>query len=329
MVADSDRTYMTSTDNRLLIKEIEGRGYDVHNTRACGYNMHTFQSRTCVTCSSGDKLYPVSQNYTSPSQTKGLIKVMYDRNGYSDDSLFSKCKLDSNFEGHFAGTDALGGKNPDRELQVKWGRYSDTNTDEIYGNPVCFGPVPGGDTVDITFPTRAGKGWANFKNLITNIRNAFFTRRFQVHKTNGDVSIAATCAVDGRENEDTPITPINLAIGAATVSLNTPTPAPTSTQTSYNILDLDTVYSQLDIAKIDLPKRRDAVIQNELNNIFAINDNSNDNWGVSESNLVSADFTPSSGVTSNGILKEQMRRVRMGYTVIMKEMRAQGTQLTN
>jgi len=179
---------------------------------------------------------------------------------------------------------------------------------ETYGHPVCFAPAPPGNTVDVVFPTRAGKGWNNDNDTITatntSIGGSSFTKRYNIRKKGDTTPFNATCPMPiPRGAAGSRIT---LKEDFTTISFNTPV----ATQTSYNILDLDTVYSQLDIAKIDLPKHRDTDIRNEIINIP---DNTEQKIVQTAVNSDLQSFS-----TDN---LEQKRRIRLGYATIKKEMR--------
>jgi hypothetical protein len=178
---------------------------------------------------------------------------------------------------------------------------------ETYGHPVCFAPAPPDNTVDVVFPTRAGKGWNNDNDTITGtstfIGGTSFTKRYNIRKRGDTTPFNVTCPMPARRAAGSTIT---LKEDFTTISFNTPV----ATQTSYNILDLDTVYSQLDIAKIDLPKHRDTDIRNEIINIP---DNT-------EQKIVQTAVNSDLRSFSTADL-EQKRRIRLGYATIKKEMR--------
>ena len=304
MVVDSDKTY-SSNNNVLVYSSIE-------NNRLKYLRGHTSKGPYFATSNTGvgyddfnRVYYGGCDSYNSQPVCQSTMQY-YDLNGYTIDSPRWQ-------------------DNPNVSM-IKWTRQQAGQVDfsreialferkprptEAYGHPVCIAPTaPPGNTLDVVFPERVGKGWTPYTDTIgnsTTIRGTSFTKRYNIRKAGDTTPFTAICPMT---NTGAPGSTITLVEPSPVISLNTP--APTTPQTSYNILDLDTIYSQIDIAKIDLPKRRDAVVQNEFNNISG--------HMISET-VTSTDYFLSTD--------EQARRVRVGYSIIKKEMAASATQFIN
>lgn len=187
---------------------------------------------------------------------------------------------------------------------------------ETYGHPVCIAPTaPPGNTVNVVFPERVGRGWAEDNDTITStnisIGGISFTKRYNIRKAGDTTPFNATCPMPSRGAAGSTITLVS-STGPPTGSLNTP--APTTPQTSYNILNMDAIHTQVDIAAIDLPIRRDAVIANEQANISA---------GTISTTVADTDLNPAAAVNEGG------RRVRNAYASLIKQALAKSTEATN
>ena len=184
---------------------------------------------------------------------------------------------------------------------------------ETYGHPVCIAPTaPPGNTVDVVFPTRAGRGWNDDNNNYDSpIGGTSFTKRYNIRKAGDTTPFNATCPMPSRGAAGSTITLVS-STDPPSVSLNTP--APTTPQTSYNILNMDAIHTQVDIAAIDLPIRRDAVIANEQANISA---------GTISTTVADTDLNPAAAANEGG------RRVRNAYASLIKQALAKSTEATN
>ena len=340
MVIDSDITY--TSNNRLLIpKNIDGRGYDKFNTRMANglcvrpspdYIAGEQAARSFwaerksiwdsilnaggvdldyITAAVGAMRQDLSRKYTNAMRCS---ERYYDLDGY----LITK---DTNW-------DTVPFTNyyldwPGLTVETTFNRKQ--NPTETYGHPVCFAPAPPGNTVDVVFPTKAGMGWNNDNDTYTetnfvvsnmtftrtniSIGGSSFTKRYNIRKNGDTTPFNGTCPMPAREAAGSTI---NLVQSTAPPSVSFNTPAPTTPQRSYNILNMDAIYTQVDIAAIDLPIRRDAVIANEQVNISS---------GIISTKTANTDLYP--GANEGG------RRVRNAYASLVREAKANKTTVIN
>ena len=324
MVIDSDVTYISQSNT---IKASSGvvKGFKTHNDRACKYNSLKVKSGTAYNVISeflgrissrqtgGQQDIPFSNSMLT-ANTPGSYFGLFDENGYSipltNANISSYCVNSESYRKY-------DGINTNTTCEISYSSYNQTNT-ETFGNPVCVGPTyPTGNSVAITFPTRAGRGWKNFKFLKGG---DLFTRTFQIRKSSSENQpvFTASCPASQVDTIETAsssyinIVPTQIAPIDAVSRINA---------TSYNILDLDVVYSQLDIAKIDFPKRRDKVVAEEIsfiNNKPIPETVDKTDWYIKKD--------------SNGVVDtvyEGGRRVRAGYSLIKREMAGSSTSLFN
>lgn len=108
---------------------------------------------------------------------------------------------------------------------------------ETYGHPVCIaGTAPPGNTVDVVFPTRVGKGWVPYNDTTEILAGSSFTKRYNIRKQGDTTTFNKACPITDTSAAGSTITLVS-STDPPSVSLNTP--APTTPQTSYNILNID------------------------------------------------------------------------------------------
>jgi hypothetical protein len=143
-------------------------------------------------------------------------------------------------------------------IKAKAGSKFKTTTK--YGYTACYGVKPAGTVVQIQFPKISGKGWSYATNTAAADTDSLaFVKQFFI-RSKGVADPAALPCGAALTLSNTLYTLGNLPATDTNIRVNS---------TTYNILDLDKVYTQIDIAKVDLPKRRDDVRRDEASNIAA------------------------------------------------------------
>lgn len=338
LVIDSDKPAMVVDSNRLF-KSVSSKitvadeltpaqiGYDAYNITHCAAQQWKVANPKNVPTGSesGHITYLEYDGHNSQHDPDAAPrinslesgKIFYDLNGYT--STTSTYCIDNGWKNidniliKMRNPGSGAELNDRRTWVIKRNKFTRPKPTEVFGHPVCtFDSARAStlsDTIKLGFP-QTKSGWSQFRN---NRGGTRFYKNFNIRKPNGSLTGVNQCTTYEPINPNIQYTSIVdgfIVPPTPVISLNTPTP--TTPQTSYNIIDLDTVYSQIDIAKIDLPKRRDTVVQSELTNIAGKT--------ISET-LTSEDYTPGSN--------EQQRRVYVGYSFIKKEMAASATQLIN
>ena len=323
MVIDSDITY--SSNNKSLIYTKSIPGFQTHNQNVCAMNNYYYDTKK-----NESKLGPI---HPPPEQKY----VAYNNDGYSvmttnDDGVTKPEKGAANYYCSYGG--------------YKDGTYSEMMFQqftppaqlykETYGNPVCIGPVPTTASVQIEFPSIIGRGWASMRTIGDNALGNVFTREFHV-RTNSSTPIpfVGNCN-DINVNNSIPL--VNTTLPQ--INLN-PTITGATTASSYKIIDLDVIHSQVDIAKVDLPVRRDVILETEIealdlvksttpvaatNSLAESIKNLPDNPFLAGLKAMAALDTESSSIITNDdftpnpdALKESARRLKTGYSIIMNE----------
>ena len=174
---------------------------------------------------------------------------------------------------------------------------------EFYGYPVCYGVKPAGTSLQIRFPTMAGKGWSYADDKIpADTDPVAFIKKY-------NITAKGTTAAKDTTICNTALT-LNSTVynigDAALPNINITETLPAATASTYNIIDLNKVYTQVDIAKVDFPKRRDEVRTNEAANITA-------------TGAIVVTPTKDDLLTTVG---GETKRIRNGYQMIMQEAEA-------
>ena len=307
LVIDSDKPAMVIDSNRLF-KSVSSKitvadeltpaqiGYDAYNISHCAAQQWKAANPNNINSTAGN-LYPPynganSQHNPDSDLHINLLesnKIFYDLNGYT--SQTSTYCVDDGWK--WIDNILITMRNPgsgawtrDRRMwNIKRNKFTRPKPTEVFGHPVCTfdsaraSSLSDANGIRIEFP-RTKPGWYGFSRH--NWDGNRFLKHFNIRKPNGSLTGINQCDLYNDNTnflyEYTNPNNINGFIVPPTplISLNTPSP----TQNSYDILDLDIVYSQIDIAKIDLPKRRDVVVQSELTSIVAKSpDISTAEWG--------------------------------------------------
>ena len=321
MVLDSDLTYVSKDSagtslKKLIFKSTEAYYSYTVNART-SQGLDDIRGYFAVKGYDEINVYFSGTRYNGPRCRAGIActnLIYYDLDGYVQNipvstvtspsvaSLTSAAGLvNTSMADHFR-YDKLGQRRFERTPAAR----------ETYGHPVCIaGTAPPGNTVDVIFPTRDGKGWVPYNDIGEILAGSSFTKRFNIRKQGDTTTFNKACPITDTSTAGSTITLVG-STDPPSVSFNTPTP--TTPQTSYNILNMDAINTQVEIAAIDLPIRRDAVIANEQANISS---------GTISTTVADTDLIPATAANEGG------RRVRNAYASLTRQASSSKTEATN
>ena len=311
MVLDSDSTYVSKNSSGTSLKKLVIKA--ANETSSLYSTSKKYDTQETISAKGYDQInmgldWP--ERCWSTANTVGAVDngictsaIYYDLDGYVKTIPFTTSTL------NLANTSIA-----DHFYYDKYGarRFKRTPAaTETYGHPVCIAPTaPPGNTLDVTFPTRTGMGWVQYNDIPEIIAGSSFTKRYNIRKQGDTAVFNKSCPISDTSTAGSTITLVSMT-APPSVSVTT---TPTTPQTSYNILNMDAVYTQVDIAAVDLPIRRDAVIADETANIGR---------GTISETVADTDLNPSATNNEGG------RRVRNAYASLIKEAKASTTTARN